>query len=536
MWLGVVSAVTGCAGQEAPLDNSAGTPMQAVAEQDLAASNAAGENLAGANLAGANLGGANLAGANLGGANLGGANLAGANLGGANLGGPNLGGANLGVNNTAVANELGDMLLVGNNLAGAAINTTLFNSALNGNSSTSTTKVACPLTGTYRLGTPSDAELKSSTSNIAKSIHTATFSTPSGLLNSAEELRTKTISGQSCIVLGLGSTALARLVKENGAFGMKVFAGFAKLPWKFRNPVDSTKELAAWEVVMWGPTSYSIFVLATPTTATYAGVGGFIKAAFRWAADPWTPIRIFAIGGEQPDRLLQIQTGMMGAYGPFVNGIISETTYVAGEIAFVAATTNNVSVKNVDFASWVRRIDGGILPLGNVSDSASPYWREGAFIAYHPDPNAYRTGFVSLVDKNMYIFAPPNVSTTVPSQWSLKLEYDKYKNGLRTKPVPKRCIGALTLNFYFREPIPAGKCDDMTTNAWAFFRDNAGSQYQVADRGTWHDYWSGVNMTPYNDEMRVATTLSYNFAGQPPITAGYTLSETYVHLIEQPWY
>ena len=86
-----------------------------------------------------------------------------------------------------------------------------------------------------------------------------------------------------------------------------------------------------------------------PPATTFAGVAGFVKAIFRWNAPTTQSMEIGQIGGGQT---IKTYTGMMNA-GPLVlNGTVPEKNFVAGELAFITATTNNVTV-SVDFASWV---------------------------------------------------------------------------------------------------------------------------------------------------------------------------------------
>ena len=92
-------------------------------------------------------------------------------------------------------------------------------------------------------------------------------------------------------------------------------------------------------------------------------------------------------------------------------------------------------------------------------------------------------------------------------------------NPVTPKPVPVRCGGALFLNYYNGEPIPAGKCDDGLT--WA----NASSSSNARK-------WSTVSGTtaPHNSYMLLPADATH------PLLRGRTaddlkpvISETYVH-------
>src|SRR6266545_4155157 len=215
-----VAALTGCM---LDIDDPAADDEADVADDGIGQETEAvtGGNLGGANLAGANLGGANLAGANLGGANLGGTNLAGANLGGANLGGANLAGANLAGANLAGAN------LAGANLAGST-------------ATGSYVGLGCPISGTTHLGT--DLTL----STVGVDIHALGATVANKTLRSGEEAFTRT---KACIVMGIGSTALAKLIGQNS--GTTMYAAVRLLPWGFAATKGGAVTLNAWEVVMW---------------------------------------------------------------------------------------------------------------------------------------------------------------------------------------------------------------------------------------------------------------------------------------------
>jgi hypothetical protein len=98
--------------------------------------------------------------------------------------------------------------------------------------------------------------------------------------------------------------------------------------------------------------------------------------------------------------------------------------------------------------------------------------------------------------------------------------YKNYQAGKAEKPVPRRCAGALLLNFNYGEPVPAGKCDSGL--AW----QGAGASYA----GKRWDTESGTT-APMNQYMEMPNGGSEYFQrGPTPSTMRKVLSETYVHL------
>ena len=485
------------------------------AEQPVSGNNLGGANLGGANLGGANLGGTNLGGANLGGANLGGANLGGANLGGANLGGNNLGGINMAATDLGRA-SLGGASLGGANLAGA----NLASAGLGGSAATGAFPgLGCPIAGTRHLGTDLDL------ATTAMDIHHL-GAAGHKLLHSGEDVHTRS---RSCVVLGLGSAAFARLIAQNS--GATMYAALRRLPWGFAASPGGAVSLTAWEVVVWGNARYAVFVVVAPTSATYAGVAGFVKAVWRWNAPPARTLRIGQIGGGQA---VQSYTGMMNAGAARLAGTIGEKAYLGGALAFITATTNNQSV-NVDFASWVRRSDGTSLVLGSVA--GAPTWAEGSIMAVEkPD------GSVGVIFRRATGATTPKPALTI-----LETAYRQWKAGARsTKPVPLRCAGHLMLYVLYREPIPAGKCDPYLAPSSDLFTDG-GTSY-VAGAATWAS--AGAPAAPYSAYMLldsptdattpVMTVCTRNtVVGIGGCDAGFgpfpVLSETYIHLWDAPY-
>src|SRR6266545_1591051 len=196
--------------------------------------------------------GNNQGGSNLGGANLGGANLSATNLGGANLGGANLAGANQAGANQAGANQSGKNLLA---------------STLSGSTATGLYPgLGCPVSGTQHLGT--DLTL----STVGIDIHALGGAVSNKLLRSGEDAYSRT---KACVVLGIGSTAMARLVSQNSA-SATMYAAIKQLPWGFANSSGGALALTAWEVVVWGTSRYAVFIITAPTSTDYAGVAGFV--------------------------------------------------------------------------------------------------------------------------------------------------------------------------------------------------------------------------------------------------------------------
>jgi hypothetical protein len=159
-----------------------------------------------------------------------------------------------------------------------------------------------------------------------------------------------------------------------------------KLPWGFANTSNGPTALDAWEAVVWGDKTYCVFVLATPVGTNWTSVAGFIKAVFRWQAPPTQTINISAIeASTQYDPTASFSTltytGMAGAGSKFLAGNVTATNFMAGELAFVTATTNNRTVQ-VDFSSWVMDSTGNGLVLANVTATTpQPMYAEAVYYA-----------------------------------------------------------------------------------------------------------------------------------------------------------
>jgi hypothetical protein len=473
-----------------------------------------GENLAGANLAGTNLAGTNLAGTNLAGTNLGGTNLAGTNLAGTNLAGTNLGGNNLAGTNLAGTNLAGTNLagtnLAGTNLAGTNLaGTNLAGTNLAGTNLSGNNLAGTNLAGTNLAGT-----------NSGKNIHGLSGSV-NGMLYSAEDMwLPKT---EQCIVMGVGSTAFAKLMGQQSV-NARINVALGKLPWGMTTSSGAAMKLSAWEAIVWGDKTYCVFVLAAPTNTTWPGVAGFMKAIFRWNAPPSQSMDISGIEASSSidptvSKVITTYTGMMNAAAQFRAGNLPAVSYVAGLLGFASATTNTQSVM-VDFSSWAQDKNKNALVLGNVTASGPPKYAESVYITLD---NGDGTVSVALDDSASLTRNLP--TGMVNSVVDLDTAYLGYQAGLGPKPVPRRCGGALFLNTWFDEPVPAGKCDNGLTWAPGFCI-------------TGNAPWSTVSGTtaPMNGYMQLTQNggkykrgAIVNGACGPMKTV---LSETYVHMWE----
>jgi hypothetical protein len=471
-----------------------------------------GANEAGTNLAGTNLGGTNLAGTNLGGVNLGGTNLAGTNLGGTNLGGNNLGGTNLGGTNLGGTN-LGGTNLGGTNLGG----TNLGGTNLGGTNLGGTNLAGNNLGGTNLGGTNLGG------TNTGRNIHNLTGSI-NGMLYSAEDVWSPK-TGQ-CIVMGLGSTAFPKLLGQQSV-NAKISVALGKLPWGFASSSGGAVTLRAWEAIVWGDKTYCVFVMAAPPDATWAGVAGFVKAVFRWNAPPTQSMDISGIEAAKTydagtSTTITTYPGMMNAAARYRAGSITATAFVAGELAFITATTNNQSVL-VDFASWVQDSNKNPLVLGNVTSTNPPTHAEALYIALD---NGDGTVQVMIDDAASRTRSMPTGMTN--SIVDLDIAYLAYQAGLGPKPVPRRCGGALFLNAVFGEPVPAGKCDNGLK--WASGFCSVGTNPWTTVSGT---------TAPNNGYMQLTKSSGLYKRAQAVDGACYdadmktVLSETYVHMWER---
>jgi hypothetical protein len=476
----------------------------------LGGENLGGINLGGINLSGANLGGINLSAANLGGSSLGGVTQGSSNLSGTNMGGNNLGGINMATSNLGGIN-LGGINLGGINLGGINLGA----SNLGGSSSSGSNTAGNSLTST-QLGASTLAGPTSGRNihNLGGSIN--------GMLYSAEDLFTP--KSAQCVVMGVGSTAFAKLLGQQSP-NATISVALGKLPWGFAASKGGPITLRAWEAVVWGDRTYCVFVLAAPPATSWPGVAGFIKAVFRWNAPPSQLMNISGIEASAPHDLtlntsVITHAGMMNAAARLRLGTIADTAFVAGELAFVSATTNNQAVL-VDFSSWVQDKNKNPLVLGQVQAQNPPTYAEALYIALD---NGDGTVSIMLDDAASRTKVMPTGMTN--SVVDLNAAYLAYQAGVAPKPIPRRCGGALFLNTWFGEPVPEGKCDAGLTWAPGFCIKGSAS-------------WSTVAGTtaPMNGYMQLAPASSTYKRGL--VTGGScgamktVLSETYVHMWER---
>jgi uncharacterized protein YjbI with pentapeptide repeats len=511
-WLTTALLMGGCLGEAPALLE--GTNQVEPSTAALIGINQAGVNLSATNLAASNLGGANLGGINLGGTNLGASNLGGINLGGTNLGASNLGGINLGASNLGGIN-LGGINLGGINLGG--IN--LSGSNLGGINVASTNLAGNVVSGTNL----SSATLAGATTG--SNIHGLTL-TASRMLYSGEDLWRPTDGLKSqCIVVGIGSSAFARLLGQQSA-NARMSVALGKLPWGFASVRGGAPVVEAWEALVWGDRTYCSFILAAPPGTSWSGVAGFIKAVFRWNAPATQTMDISGIEASAPhDPTLQTSvssyTGMMDAAARWRANVLTDKGFVAGAVGLIAATTNNQSVM-VDFSTWV--VDRNLDPLvvGNVQPSPAPTHIESVYVVLD---NGDGTVAVKL-DAARPTWMPGNAKRNTPAGMidSYDQMYEAYAAATTSsKPYALRCGGALFYKHHFGVPVPAGKCDDGLT----YYTQLCVEGYQP---------WSNIAGTTAPMNAYMLTTLpgghyrrseSKRCSGLKPV-----LSETYIHLWE----
>jgi uncharacterized protein YjbI with pentapeptide repeats len=494
----------GCARPELSVGDdegeSIGTQSSALVGPNLAGTNLGGINLAGTNLAGTNLGGPNLGGTNLAGTNLAGTNLAGTNLGGNNLAGTNLAGTNLAGTNLAGTNLAGTNLagtnLAGTNLAGS----NLAGTNLGGNSIVGTNLNESTLAGT----------------TSGQNIH-GLAGPPSGMLYSAEDaFLPKTAQ---CIVLGLGSTAFAKLLGQQHA-NAKMHAAIGRLPWGFATTSGGPLVLSAWEAVIWGDTTYCTFVVVAPPQTAWSGVAGFVKSVFRWNAPTTQSLDLSGIDTSAPydptlNTAITNYAGMMNAAQAWQSGTLDAIAFVAGELAFASAATNNQSV-TVDFASWARDKNKNALVLGNVDAKTPPTYAESVYIALDNGD-----GTVGILLDDAAALAPTMPAGMTDCVADLEVAYQSWIDDKGPKPIPRRCGGALFLEAEYGEPVPLGKCDNGLS--WGSGRCVTGSK-------PWSSV-TGINTGPNTYMQLTQAGGLYRRSGSTScVDAKPVLGETYVHM------
>jgi hypothetical protein len=358
--------------------------------------------------------------------------------------------------------------------------------------------------------------------NSGRNIHNLASGSASGLLYSAEDMWTPK-TGQ-CVVLGIGSTAFARLLGQQSS-NARISVALGKLPWGFASTAGGAIALRAWEAVVWGDKTYCVFVLAAPPSATWPGIAGFIKAVFRWNAPTSQVMDISGIEASAPydptlSTAVATYAGMMNTAARLRAGDIKENAYVAGELAFVSATTNNQSVM-VDFSSWVQDKNKNPLVLGNVQSVNPPIYAEALYIALDNG-----NGTVSIIIDDAASRTrtmPPGMSNSVID---LDVAYLAWQAGIGPKPIPRRCGGALFLNAWFGEPVPSGKCDAGLT--WTPGFCTVGSNPWSSISGTSGPMNGYMQLTQTGGAYKRAPVVSGNCGPMKPV-----LSETYVHMWEK---
>jgi uncharacterized protein YjbI with pentapeptide repeats len=471
---------------------------------NLAGVNLAGVNLAGVNLAGVNMGGTNLAGVNLAGVNLAGVNLAGVNLGGNNLAGVNLAGVNLAGVNLAGVNLAGVNLagvnLAGTNLAGSSVPGT----KLSGNGIVGSTLGATNLPG----------------ADSGYNIHLA--ASAKGMLYSGEDVVAR--KTDQCIVTGIGSTAFAKLLGQQSA-NARMNVALGKLPWGFSATSRGPLVLDAWEAIMWGDKTYCSFVMAAPPGTPWPGIAGFIKAVFRWNAPPTQSIDISGIERSAAyDSTMSTEistyTGMMNGGARWRAGSITPSTLLAGEVAFITATTNNESVA-VDFASWARDVNLVSMVLGNVQAVNPPTYAESVYVALDNGDGTVQIIIDDAARMTFLLGGMPAGMTN--STANLGAAYNAWKAGSGPKPIPLRCGGALYLKDRFNEPVPPGKCDSGL--AWS-------TSVSINGAATWTSV-AGTT-SPMNRYM-LLTPSGGTYQRAQAGALKKVLSETYIHMWEKSY-
>jgi hypothetical protein len=123
-----------------------------------------------------------------------------------------------------------------------------------------------------------------------------------------------------------------------------------------RNP--TAPALKPWEVLIWGQNAYCVFLVWSPYSAntTIAGVGGYIKALFRWNQD--ISHTLYIMFPNETPATVSSYTGMMGSGGHLINGETLILNHIAGELTFTTSTTNN-EVVQVDWSAALPRTPGG---------------------------------------------------------------------------------------------------------------------------------------------------------------------------------
>jgi hypothetical protein len=212
--------------------------------------------------------------------------------------------------------------------------------------------------------------------------------------------------------------------------------------------------------------------------------------------------------------------GMMNAAAHFRSGKVLQHPFIAGELAFITATTNNQSVM-VDFSSWVLDKDLNALVLGNVQSASPPTYAEALYIALDEGSNAASVVLDDAASRTNVM--PAGMTNSIVD---LDVAYLASQAQQAPKPKARRCGGALFLNAWFGEAVEAGKCDSGLTWTTAFC--SAGSQPWSAVSGTTAPMNSYMQLTMPGGKYKRALVTS---GGCGPMKQ--VLSETYVHMWER---
>jgi len=198
-------------------------------------------------------------------------------------------------------------------------------------------------------------------------------------------------------------------------------------------------------------------------------------------------------------------------------GNVADDAFIAGELAFITATTNNESVL-VDFSSWVRSKAGGSIVLGNVQSVNPPNYAESVYIALQKDASTARV----MIDRTVGQGVVPGI---IDATEDLRLAYESYESAVSAgfsavKPLPHRCGGTLYLSTSYGEPLQAGKCDNGIV--WANSSCIGGCVSWQTVMGT---------TSPMNSYMRLnAPGLDCVRCDGSTLVMKSVLSETYVHM------
>ncbi len=302
--------------------------------------------------------------------------------------------------------------------------------------------------------------------------------------------------------VGFGSLTFARWLGQQSA-ASPVDVQLAKLADRFPGST-----LQTWQAVVRGDRSTCVFLLPAPVDATPAGVAGFVKAVFRWHAPPAQEIFIDAPGLLAPARY----TGMMNAATHWRSGRVGRKSFLAGELAFVTANTNDRSVL-VDFASWMMDSTRKGLVLGDVEAGDPPSHAESVYYAVENDD-----GTVAIeVSGAAFADDRPGV---IDSYHQLDQAWRAYRQGARGRPEPRRCGAALWLRGQDGLPPPPGMCDDGLV--WSASGQHRNDRRWSSEPGT---------TAPMNAYMLLPGDARRPLLRARP-GAGYrvVLSETYVHM------